>query len=107
MKVKQVDETTFDTEVLHASEPVLVDFYAPWCPPCRGMLPVLDEVSTELEGRAKVVKVNVDETPTLAAEYGVNSIPAFAVVKEGKVLSRFDGARPKQSLLEELEPHLN
>lgn len=107
MSATIMNDTTFDREVLKAREPVLVDFYADWCGPCQVMLPVIEELGEELSGRARVVKVNVDQAPELAARYQVRSIPNFLVIKDNEVKGRLVGAQAKQALLDTLEPHLN
>ncbi|MFN3189595.1 MAG: thioredoxin [Aureliella sp.] len=107
MAASKVDDRNFEQEVLGAKVPVLVDFWAPWCGPCRMMGGVVEELANELEGRAKVVKVNVDEAPEMAARFGVQSIPAFKVFHEGEVQGQQVGVVPKQSLLDLVEPRVN
>jgi thioredoxin 1 len=103
MKPIHVTDATFEQEVAQATEPVLVDFWAPWCGPCRLIAPVLDEIASENAGRFKVAKVNVDENPQLAAAFGVRSIPMLAFVKEGKLRDQVVGTVPKSTLLARLE----
>ncbi|MEK0242897.1 thioredoxin [Klebsiella variicola] len=95
MLVKNVDKDTFVQEVLHSEIPVLVDFWAAWCGPCRSVAPVLESIAEENEGSLKVVKVNIDENPELASVYGIRSIPAFKVFNKGDVELQFGGALPK------------
>jgi thioredoxin 1 len=103
---KAVSESTFGQEVLSSSEPVLVDFWAEWCGPCRAIAPVLDELSTELEGKVKIVKLNVDENPSIAAQYGVRSIPTMILFKGGQAADMKIGAgTPKAGLTKWLEGH--
>jgi len=102
--VAEVSDGNFETEVLNASEPVLVDFWAPWCGPCRMIAPVVEELAGENEGSAKVVKVNVDESPQTAQKFGVSSIPTLMVFKGGDVFqSPFVGVQPKARLQEALD----
>ena len=99
MTALKLTQDNFEQEVLKADKPVLVDFWAPWCGPCRMVSPIVEEIAGEVAGRAKVGKVNVDEEPELAARYGVMSIPTLIVVKDGKVVSFTVGAQPKQAIL--------
>lgn len=99
----QVNESNFESEVLKSELPVLVDFWATWCGPCQMMGPVLEELSGELEGKAKVCKVNVDENPDLAQKYNVMSIPNFVVFKGGNVSGNVIGAVPKEKLVSALD----
>ncbi len=99
MPALHVNDKNFDASVNQESQPVLVDFFADWCGPCRAMSPVVDEVADELAGKAKVVKVNVDEAPEAATRYGIQSIPAFVVFKDGKVQSTLTGVVNKETLI--------
>ena len=99
MTALKLTQDNFEQEVLKADKPVLVDFWAPWCGPCRMVSPIVEEIAGEVAGRAKVGKVNVDEEPELAARYGVMSSPTLIVVKDGKVVSSTVGAQPKQAIL--------
>ncbi len=102
-----VTEANFDAEVLQAKEPVLVDFWAEWCAPCRAIAPTVEEIAGEYKGRLKVVKVDTDQAQEVSMRYGVMSIPTLMVFKGGNVVGRVLGAVPKPRLLAMIEPHLN
>ena len=97
---EQINVTNFDEKVLQSSKPVLVDFFATWCGPCKMMGPVIDELATELAGEVDVYKVDVDENPELAQRYGVMSIPTLVVFENGQVKNQTMGAQPKPALLQ-------
>jgi thioredoxin 1 len=96
--VSKVSDATFDAEVLKANQPVVVDFWAEWCPPCRAIAPALEEIAHEMNGKVKIVKLNVDENPATAAKYGIMSIPVLMLFKNGELTSRQIGAAPKAKL---------
>lgn len=98
-----VGEQTFDKVVLQSDIPVLVDFWAAWCGPCRAVAPVLDQIAQEHEGKIRIVKVNVDEEPGLAAKYRITSIPAMKVFKGGDEVRELIGAMPKHMIEQQLE----
>lgn len=98
MKIK-ISSENFEKEVLNSEKPVLVDFFADWCGPCKMMAPIVEELATELEGKAKVGKLNVDENSDIAIEYNVMSIPTLIVFKNGKEEKRLVGVRDKEELL--------
>lgn len=104
--VKNITDDEFVTEVLEATGPVLVDFWAPWCGPCKSVLPTLDELSLELDTRLKIVKINVDEDSEAAQAYGVMSVPTMVLLRDKKELIRIIGAKTKEQLLAALSPHL-
>ena len=98
-----IEDSNFDEVVLQAKTPVLVDFWAPWCGPCRMVAPVVDELAEEYEGRVSFGKVNVDDNPKIASQYGIMSIPTLILFKDGKPLSNIVGFRPKDELKKSLE----
>lgn len=98
-----VDDTTFKSEVLESTLPVLVDFWAAWCAPCKMIAPIVEELATEYQGRIKVAKLDVDANPQTAAQFGVMSIPTLILYRGGKPEKRIVGYRPKASLKSELE----
>ncbi|MBH8554320.1 thioredoxin [Nostocaceae cyanobacterium CENA357] len=102
----QVTDSTFKQEVLDSDVPVLVDFWAPWCGPCRMVAPVVDEISVQYEGQLKVVKVNTDENPNVASQYGIRSIPTLMIFKDGVRVDMVVGAVPKTTLANTLEKYL-
>ncbi len=95
MSVLAVTNKNFNSEVIGSSRPVLVDFWAPWCGPCRMLSPIVDDIALEQKEILKVVKVNIDEEPELAQKFGVMSIPTLAIIKNGKVVATSVGAKPK------------
>jgi thioredoxin 1 len=96
--IHEISDHDFGAEVLESPQPVLVDFWAPWCMPCRMLTPVLEQLAGENAGAIKVVKVNVDESPQTAAGYGISSIPTIMLFKDGQVVERFIGVQPKYRL---------
>lgn len=101
--VLKLTEADFQTEVLESEIPVVVDFYADWCGPCKMMSPVLEALSTELDGKVKIGKINVDENPDLASEYRVMSIPNFVLFKNGQAVDQVIGAVPKAQMMDKIQ----
>ena len=98
MATNKVTDASFEADVLKSSEPVVVDFWAEWCGPCRMIAPALEEISTELAGQVKIVKLNVDENPKIAAQYGIRGIPTLLLFKGGQVAAQQVGAQQKSKL---------
>lgn len=96
--VLEITDSNFQSEVASASEPVLVDFWAPWCMPCRQIAPMIDQLAAENAGSVRVGKVNVDENPQIASTYGIQNIPTLIIFKNGQPVSRFVGGKPKSQL---------
>ncbi len=103
MSSVKITKRNFEQEVMNSKEPVLLDFWASWCGPCRMVAPAIEEISTEMEGSAKVGKINIDEEAELASQFRVMSIPTLMVIKNGKITATAVGARPKKDILKLLE----
>ena len=105
-KPRDVSDNTFDQEVLKSSRPVLVDFWAPWCGPCRMVAPVVEELAREYDGKVEFVKLNTDDNPNTAVKYGIRSIPTLLVFKGGEPVGQIIGFRPKSDLKQRLDAAL-
>ena len=103
--VSEYTDQNFDAEVLSSTVPVLVDFWAPWCGPCRMIAPVIEELAAENQGKVKVGKINIDESPAAATNFGVSSIPTLMLFKGGQVVERFVGVQPKNRLQQAMDKH--
>ncbi|MGE5227694.1 MAG: thioredoxin [Planctomycetaceae bacterium] len=104
--IGDVTDAEFQTKVLDSDTPVLVDFWAEWCVPCHMVSPVVEEIGNDKGERLKVVKLNIDDNPQAARTYGVMSIPSLILFKGGKEVARVIGAKPKDAILRDLEPHI-
>ncbi|MEM9966560.1 MAG: thioredoxin [Pseudomonadota bacterium] len=106
MATVAVTDATFEAEVKNSAIPVVVDFWADWCGPCKQISPLLEELSTEMDGKVKIVKIDIQESPDLSAQMGVRSIPALFMFRDGEVVSNLSGARPKSVVQNWIEESL-
>ncbi len=106
MAITEVKTASFDAEVLQSELPVLVDFWAPWCGPCKALNPIIHKVADEVEGRAKIVKVNIDESPEIAGKYSIMSIPTLLIFSKGQVSEQLIGLVQKDKIMDKLNKHL-
>jgi len=104
--VSQVSDASFDGDILKSDVPVLVDFWAPWCGPCRSVAPIVDDLATQYAGKIKVAKINVDESTDVATRYQITSIPTFILFKNGQVADRALGALPKSEFIKLIDRNL-
>lgn len=104
--VNEISDTIFNDEVINSTTPVVVDFWATWCQPCKMLGPVLDELSGELENKARFVKINVDENPVTSNLYKITSIPSVLIFKGGEIVDKMVGFRPKQAVKQIIEKHV-
>ena len=107
MKPVPVDDSNFQNEVLSSDKPVLVDFWAIWCGPCKMIAPIVEELAKDYDGKLKVAKMDVDANPRTAMQFGIRSIPTLMIFKGGQVVEQIIGAVPKRHLLDKIIPHLN
>lgn len=107
MKPIEITDANFEQEVLKSDKPVLIDFWAVWCGPCKMVAPVVEEIASEYNGKLKVGKLDVDRNPEVSMKFGIRSIPTLMVFKAGKVVEQIIGAVPKRNLLDKLVPHIS
>lgn len=101
-----ITDDTFEAEVIQSATPAVVDFWAVWCNPCRMIAPILEEIAEEYDGQLKVAKIDVDQNPQVATQFGIMSIPTLILFKDGEAVERLIGYMPKERLLERITPHL-
>ncbi len=106
MATQSITDNSFDAEVLKSNQPVLVDFWAEWCGPCRGLAPKLEEISNEMQGKVRVVKMNIDENPDTPSKFGIRSIPTMILFKNGADVGQLLGNLPKENILELIKKHV-
>jgi thioredoxin 1 len=106
VKPIEITDANFDQEVLKSDKPVLIDFWAVWCGPCKMVAPVVEEIASEYDGKLKVGKIDVDSNPEVSMKFGIRSIPTLMVFKGGKVVEQIIGAVPKRNVVDKLMPHL-
>ncbi|MFN9619812.1 MAG: thioredoxin [Synechococcaceae cyanobacterium] len=107
MSAKPVTDDSFEQDVIQSPVPVLVDFWAPWCGPCRMVAPIVEEIAEEFEGKLRVLKLNTDENPNIASEYGIRSIPTLMVFKGGEKVDTVVGAVPKSTLSQTVSKYVS
>jgi thioredoxin 1 len=107
MKTHAIQDATFEQQVLQSELPVLVDFWAEWCGPCKMIAPVVEDLAAEYDGKLKVTKVDVDANPATAMKYGIRSIPTLLIFKAGRPVEQIVGALPKRTLVDKISQHLN
>lgn len=106
MAIIEVKSDTFEAEVLSSEQPVLVDFWAPWCGPCKALLPIIQKLSDEVDGKVKICKVNIDESPEIAGKYSIMSIPTLLIFKDGVVSDQLVGLVQKNKIMDKLNAHI-
>ncbi len=106
MATKEVNSSSFEAEVLQSELPVLVDFWAPWCGPCKALTPTIDKLAAELDGKVKIVKLNIDESPEIAGKYSIMSIPTLLIFDKGNVSEQLVGLVQKEKIIDKLNKHI-